>query len=375
MRGAGEVRGETTFVDVTDLPAEEWDALAVRSGRGHAFQSHAWGELKRGLGWEAVRYRVDVDGAPAGVISAQVRRFGGILPGRLGRIASGPVGRLAYLYAPRGPILLGDGPGAASAALAGVQWAAKAQSAAVATIDPWWPTDGWGPEALRRAGFARTSRDVQVSRTAMIIPLDGNEADQHERLNSGTANRVNRARRAGVRVEPIDLADVHAREPALDEFYAMLAATGRRQGFLVRDRAYQLEQWRALGSAGHAYLWFAVLDDRRRCGTLCLRCGQTLLSYHAASADDADLGRTSANHLLQWEIIRWAGAAGFAAYDMGGVDAPRARGLPRDPSHPLWNLSVFKRGFGAEGVEFLPAHEIVPLAVLRPAWRLLRRIR
>src|SRR3990172_2779770 len=38
-----------TLVDATDWPAMRWDRLAVWSPAGHAFQSHAWGELKRPL--------------------------------------------------------------------------------------------------------------------------------------------------------------------------------------------------------------------------------------------------------------------------------------------------------------------------------------
>jgi len=82
-----------------------------------------------------------------------------------------------------------------------------------------------------------------------------------------------------------------------------------------------------------------------------------------------------ANHLVQWEILRWAAAAGFTGYDLGGVDAPAARGLPRDERHPLWNLYLFKSGFGAQGVEYVPAYEYAPNPLVRAAWRVVRIVR
>jgi lipid II:glycine glycyltransferase (peptidoglycan interpeptide bridge formation enzyme) len=79
-----------------------------------------------------------------------------------------------------------------------------------------------------------------------------------------------------------------------------------------------------------------------------------------------------ANHLLQWEIARWAAAEGYRHYDLGGVDTVKARGLPRDDRHPLWNLYLFKRGFGAEGVEYLPAHERAASGLVGLGWRFAR---
>jgi hypothetical protein len=66
-------------VDATDWPATRWDDLAVRSPGGHAFQSHAWGELKAGGGWQIRRLAIRVAGSEdawLGVISLQERQIG-----------------------------------------------------------------------------------------------------------------------------------------------------------------------------------------------------------------------------------------------------------------------------------------------------------
>ena len=364
--GRGEA-GAIRLVDAGAWEAAAWDALAVHSDLGDAFQSHAWGELKRGLGWMPLRYVVESDGRQVAAIFVQQRPLLGRLPG--------PLGRLCIHYGPHAPVLLESTPAAATAALEGMRRIARACHAVTLTVDPPWEEGSDIAATLGPAGFRLAAREIQVSRTAMIVPLAPTDAAQHALLGDSTARNVNKARRAGVAAERIDLTDPAAREPALEEFFEMYAATGRREGFAVRDRSYQLEQWRRLGESGVASLWFGIAEGRRRNGVVLLHCGRLLVSYVAGSPDDAELRKNRANHLVQWEIIRWAANAGFTGYDLGGVDTHDAPGLPKDESHPLWNLYQFKQGFGAKDVLRIRAHEYAPHASLGALWRLARRFR
>ena len=355
------------IIDASAWLAERWDALAAKSEYGEAFQSHAWGLSKAALGWRALRVVVEQAGQPVAVASLQERRLGARLPG--------PFGRLTYLYAPRGPVLLRRDPDAARTALEALARLARARHAVALTVDPAWEEGSDLASALSEAGFRPAVREIQVSRTAMLVPLKEDEGAQHERLGDSTARNINKARRAGVLAERVDLADSAVAPAALDAFWGMFVATGRREGFIVRDREYQLAQWQALGEAGLASLWFGRIGGTRRNGVVLLHSGRRLVSHVAGSADDADLRRTRANHLLQWEIMRWGAAHGFATYDLGGVDTQDAPGLPPDRTHPLWNLYEFKQGFGAHGVVFVRAHDVSPHAALAAGWSLARRVR
>ncbi len=353
-------------VDATDWQPAAWDDLAVRSQLGEAFQSHAWGELKRGLGWTPLRYVVELDGKPVAAVSIQERSA-------LGRRV-GMLGRYGIHYAPRGPVLLGDSPAATQAALEGMRRIARARHSITLTIDPAWGEGSDPAAALGASGFRLAAKDVQVSRTAMIVPLEASEVAQRGLLGHTTLQDITRALSLGVTTERIDLAGGGAREAALAEFYEIHAATGRREGFIVRDRAYEMEQWLRLGEAGVASLWFAGLGGRDT-GALLLHSGRLLVYFAAGSRDGADLRRTRANHLLQWHVIRWAAEAGFSGYDMGGVDTQSAPGVPQDESHPLWNLYLFKRRFGGRPTTRIHAHEYAPNPALGLAWRAARRFR
>ncbi len=361
-----DVARAVRIVDATETAPAAWDEMAVRSAMGEAFQSHAWGELKRDLGWTPLRYMIELSGRRVGVASIQARSA-------LGRRA-GPLGRYGVLYAPRGPVLLEAGPAAATAALAGLRLIARERRAMSLTVDPAWEESGDLAGALARSGFRTAAREIQVSRTAMIVPLEGSEEAQRALLGHTAYADIQRAVGLGVTTERVDLAVPAVRDPGLAEFFDMHAVTGKREGFLVRDREYELRQWRALGESGVASLWFAGLG-RRDTGALLLRSGGLMVYFAAGSRDDADLRRTRANHLLQWRIIRWAAESGFRGYDMGGVDTQTAPGVPQDESHPLWNLYLFKRRFGGRPTLRVRAHEYSPNSVLRAAWRLGRRLR
>ncbi|HEX7491115.1 MAG TPA: peptidoglycan bridge formation glycyltransferase FemA/FemB family protein [Candidatus Limnocylindrales bacterium] len=355
------------IVDASEWTPSAWDDLAVRSPLGDAFQSHAWGELKSGLGWKPLRFVINADGKQVAVAFIQERTLSRRLPG--------PLGGVNVLYAPRGPILLEASPQAAQAGLHGLRIIAKERHALMLTIDPTWVEGGELAGALGHGGFRPARREVQVSRTAMIIPLKATDEAQHALLGDSTARNINKAKRAGVTTERVDLADTVARGTALEEFFEMHSATGRREDFLVRDRDYALKQWRLLGESGVASLWFGIVDGRRRNGVLLLHCGRNLVSYAAGAPDDADLHKTRANHLLQWDILRWAAAEGFSGYDLGGVDTQSMPGLPEDESHPLWNLFQFKKSFGAVPELRIRAQEYAPSRYLGAAWRLARRVR
>ena len=351
-------------VDATDWEPSAWDDLAVRSVYGEAFQSHAWGELKRGLGWKPLRYVIEASGKPVAVASIQERPI----------IRRGPLRRFRIHYAPRGPVLLEATPAAAMAALAGLRQIARSRHSVTLTIDPAWEEGSDLAAALGPSRFLAAAKDVQVSRTAMIVPLEASEEAQRGLLGHTTTQDINRAIGLGVFVERIDMADAAARETATADFYEIHAATGQREGFIVRSRNYELEGWRRLGESGAASLWFAGLGGRDT-GALLLHSGKLLVYFAAGSRDGADMRRTRANHLLQWQIMRWAAQNGFTGYDMGGVDTQSAPGVPEDESHPLWNLYLFKRRFGGRPVVRIHAHEYAPNPLFGAAWRLARRFR
>lgn len=371
-------------VDLTDGSAQGWDALAVRSPRGEALQSHAWGEVKAAGGWRPLRVRIDRGGVPVAVCFVQERDLASPvvrrLPGAVGRRMSiaGELGR--FLYAPFGPVLLGDD---AAGTLAGLRQLARRRHAALLVIDPAWEEGSGVAAVLPEQGFVRAERAVQVATTGMYLPLRADEETQWRELNSNVRRNIEKCRRADVEVVRFDGSSApHALDAALATAYRMLVETGARRGFGgdLRPADYHASSQLALIRAGHASLWMARHEGRDRAYTLVHHAGERVVLFEAGEAEQPDEGgatptgapappRFAANFLLQWTIIRWAADEGFATYDLSGVDNHSAPGLPRDASHPLWNLYRFKAQWGARPVQFVGAWEHAPWQALGRTFR------
>jgi lipid II:glycine glycyltransferase (peptidoglycan interpeptide bridge formation enzyme) len=362
----------TGVVELTSAPAGVWDALAVRSPRGEALQSHAWGEVKRQTGWSPRRYRIDDVDGPVAAVSIQERPLAGGLVGRTG---------IRFLYAPMGPVLLREDAMAVETALRGLRTIARARRAALLVIDPNREAGGELGAALAAGRFRRARRPVQVSTTGMFVPLELDDAAQRRHLNENARRNVDRARKAGVEVTMLGAdAPVDDLQRGLDSAYWMLVETGRRQGFgeRLRPAEYHNPAQQRLIETGCASLWLARHEGRDVAHTIVHHCGRRAVLFQAGEAV-SDQKRVPANFLLQWSILRWAAETGFTTYDMGGVDSHEAPGIPRDESHPLWNLYRFKAQWGAAPVSFVGAWEHAPWRVLgaglRTAWRARDRLR
>ncbi len=378
-------RSRLHIVDATPDDAAGWDALAVMSSRGEAFQSHAWSEHKRRAGWTARRYRMEDAAGPLAVVSLQerdvldslVRR----IPGPLARQSHLPplAGRL--LYAPTGPVLLKEDPASVRLVVRGLRHIARLRRAALMVVDPNWERDGPLARVLGDEGFSPSRRHIQVSTTGMQVPLQPDDDAQRRLLNENARRNLNRARKAGVTIVRLDsTAPQDTLDEALASAYRMWVEIGERKGFAQHLRAaeHHTSAQRDLVRSGVATLWLARHDGLDVGHAAVYRCGRRAFMFQAGEGA-AQQKRVPANFLLQWSIIRWAAEAGFDVYDMGGVDNHEAPGIPTDEDHPMWSVFRFKIQWGARPVQFCGPYEYAPWPLLggslRAAWRLRDAVR
>ncbi len=138
-----------------------------------------------------------------------------------------------------------------------------------------------------------------------------------------------------------------------------MAATGERDGFLVRNEDYSRRLLSALGA--HARLYMATLEGEPIAGAIAIQYGDKTWYLYGASSNEHR--NAMPNYLLQWEIIRWAIAGGCSLYDFRGVSGDI------DPGSPLYGLYRFKKGFCGDFTAFCGTL----IRVYRPmAWRCLQ---
>lgn len=348
---------------LTDEERKDWNAFVAASPVGDFAQAWEWGELKARTGWTPLRFAL--------------RQDAGIVAGAQVLARTMPGGRSLF-YAPRGPLLGGPDPGKTLAELlAAVAEVARERRALALKVDPAVPAaDGRFVDLLAANRFRRSPRDDSAfgglqPRYVMKVDISPDEATLLSNFHPKWRYNVRLAQRKGVVISgDTTRADVAT-------FYAVLRETAARDGFGVRALSYFLDMWDTCVEAGLARLFLGRLGDETICGAIAFAMGKQAWYVYGASANRHR--ETMPNHLLQWEMMRWAKTRGCTVYDMRGV----ARENNGAGDSRLHGLNRFKRGFGAQYVEYVGEFDLVYspfwyrlLNVVEPAvrgWRGRRR--
>ena len=196
---------------------------------------------------------------------------------------------------------------------------------------------------LLERGWQYASQQIQFKNT-VILDLTPSEEALLAAMKPKWRYNIGLARRKGVVVRPGGVAE-------LETFYELYAATGQRDGFLIRPKAYYLDLWRQYLQAApeRASLLLARVDDVSVAGLILFYFARTAWYMYGASLDQHR--NLMPNHLLQWEAIKTARARGCTLYDMWGAPDVFAE------TDPLWGVYRFKLGFGGLTRQGLGAYD------------------
>lgn len=340
-------------------PAElaDWDARTVEAPGGHVYQSRAWAEHRRALGWSP-RFLVTDDG---GRVLALTRAW--------------PVIGGGSAYLPRGPVATAAGvePATIADRQIAVSEALGRDGIDVVAADPEVAaTERAYREAILAAGF-RPIEELQPSRHRISLPLEprADETAVFEGIAKSTRQRIRGAERDGVTVARHDsrlgaggvgegfAAPAEETSAALDHFFDLLRETSERLHFPLGPRARFVAWAQAAQQAGYLVLLEARSGSAAReplAGLTLYRHGGRLSTVHSGDHAAARADHPGALHLLRWRAIQLAIREGCTEMDLGGVDVRGARGEPRE-GDPLHGLYQHKRAFGGRWLELTGAHE------------------
>lgn len=206
------------------------------------------------------------------------------------------------------------------------------------------------------------SRSRQPQHT-LVMDLTQTDETLLAAMHEKTRYNIRLAEKKGVTVR-----DATGDTDTWNRFWQIMETTAGRDGFHLHPRSYYEAMFQTLtGPLEHAEQCVARLlvaehDGDLLAGLILIRFGNTATYLHGASADAKR--NLMAPHLLQWQAMQRARAAGCTAYDFWGV-------APADAAnHPWAGVTRFKTGFGGTRVSLPPAWELP----LRPFWYRLYRL-
>lgn len=154
-------------------------------------------------------------------------------------------------------------------------------------------------------------------------------------------------RRAGKMEIKVDWSNTEA---AFKEFQQVQADTAARQGFIPPDLKVLLAEREAFGENARLYVARTDAGEPIAYGLILIE-GNEAEYFEAASTELHH--RLPGAYALQWQVIRDLKELGVKRYNLWGI-AP-----PNQPEHRYARVTTFKKGFGGEVIEYVPAQDLV----------------
>lgn len=298
----------------------EWDDRVLSAG-GHPLQLWGWGELKSKHRWSAERLIVRNGDEVVALAQLLTRRLPKPFP--------------AFVYAPRGPIVLDASTADISDTLG--DHVAATRKALALSLEPDEEHFAVGPR------WRRAKNEILPSRT-LILDLTQSE----EALIGAMTKKHRQYIRKSEREVSLEIRPVTTPE-TLEACLRVYDETAQRASFGLHERSYYRDAFEQLADrnavwasyendAPVAFLWLAYSD----------RTAFEL--YGGMNARGQEL---RANYALKWHAIRQMKARGLTRYDFGG--------LIND------GVTTFKKGFAAHEDQLAGTWD-VPLSPLYGLW-------
>ncbi len=317
---------------------ELWDDFVGGHENGHLLQSWGWGELKRGAGWQPLRFALWDQEQQCMVGSAQVLcRTLPRVPLRAGFLA----------YVPEGPVVDWTQPELGAALLTQLRDRLRREGALTMLLEPRLITKVAEDDCLWES-FAplpvRPTPAIQPLRT-VLLDVTPSEEMLLASMKEKWRYNVRLASRKGVTVR------VATTENDVRAWHALLRATGERNAFGIHTLDYYLLAWRIFAPRKQARLLLAEYNGQLLAGIFVgLFAREGIYLYGASGNEHRNL---MPNYLLQWEAIRWVKEQGASHYDFWGIPATD------DENEAMAGVYRFKSGWGGEIVRFVGCYEYV----------------
>ena len=315
-----------TTIEVTDK--EEWERFLDSQKDANFLQSFNWGEFHKALGKTVKRIGIYDGKKLAGVFLCIVEK----------------AKRATYLTVPGGPLIDWKSKELVQAFRQIIIDIAKKENCSFVRVRPQiFETEG-NSKLFERLGFRNAPMHLHAELTHQL-DLTKSEDQLLASMRKTTRYEIKQAIKQDIKIT------VSKNLEDLDAFYELQSQTAKRQHFVEFDKKFLKEQFSVFVKDNQVLLFTATLGKKKLAQAFIIFYGEEADYHYGASTLD---GREYPGaYLIQWEAIKEAKKRGLKRYNLWGV-APEG-----ETSHRFYGVSVFKRGFGGEDINFLHARDLV----------------
>lgn len=329
---------------------KEWEEFLALHEEANFLQSWYWGEFHEKLGKYISRVGVYKNNKLVGVMQSVVESA------RRGR----------YLTVPAGPIIDWRDSHVIDHIFSEMKNIARANNCSFIRVRPQLVSDDFSRNIFKKHGFIGAPMYLHAELTSQL-DIAKSEEQLLADMRKTTRYEIKKAGTLGVKVEQTK------DEDHIKEFYDLQIETAKRQKFTPFSYRFFKEQFEIFFDADKALLYNATLNGKILAQAFIIFYGKEAVYHYGASTEEGR--KYPGAYLLQWEAIKEAKRRGMSRYNFWGV-APE-----HDAHHRFSGISVFKRGFGGNDIQYLHAQDLIvnyPLYaidyVIETVRKLIRRV-
>ncbi len=312
---------------------DEYEEFLSNHYRCHYAQSKQWANVKSDWKNEIIIVRNE-DGKIVGSLSLLIRKV--------------PYFKSTLMYAPRGPVCDENNKEIFLKLIEKADNLAKENKAFMLKMDPdILSSNEEFKEIAKKGGFkicGKIKDATKLINPRFVSRLDLKGKTEEEVFNnfhSKTRYNVRLAGKKGVVIEEGTRDDI-------GKFKEIMDVTGDRDGFYIRNKEYFEKIYDSMGPV-HVKLMFAKYEGEPISCVMNILFGNKHWYLYGGSLNK--YRNLMPNYLLQWEMIKMAIKDGCDIYDFRGNCATSMD----DYNEGLYR---FKKGFGAEMVEFVEIYKV-----------------
>ncbi len=323
----------------------EWENFLANHEEANFLQSWYWGEFHKNLGQEIIRTGFYKNNKLKGVMLSIVEKA------KRGR----------HLIVPGGPIIDWEDKKIVESFCKEIKKIAYIYDCAFIRVRPQLESSDFSKNLFKNCGFINAPMHLHAQLTSQL-EITKSEEELLSNMRKTTRYEIKKAEKEGVKI-------ISSKDPKdIQGFYDLQIQTSLRQRFIPFPYEYLHEQFKVLAENNLALLYNALFEKKLLAQAFIIFYGSEAVYHYGASTDE---GRNHPGaYLIQWEAIREAKKRGLKRYNLWGI--------ANDPKHRFYSLSIFKRGFGGQDVEYLQAQDLVinyPRYLINLSIERLRKIR
>jgi peptidoglycan pentaglycine glycine transferase (the first glycine) len=198
---------------------------------------------------------------------------------------------------------------------------------------------------LRKRGYKDANINATDAELTVILDLTQTEEEILKNMRKTTRYSVRQAEKLGITVKYTDNLELFA---DFEKIYLETLARHKWHGYTPD---YIKKEFEIFSKNNDAHMFVAYYQDQPIAASIFITHRDQVIYHHSGST--ALSGNLPSSYLLHWEAIKHFKKAGYKIYNFWGVCRENEK------NHPWYGLSLFKRGFTNQELEFIHPQDFI----------------